>query len=109
MRHLVCTPPDSWAPEIELHWPSKPNALGARLPCAGEPHVGLRTVIPVGNCGRRGKCPVLGLAGVLRRDYQVRVLGFMLERSQRRVRDKQKQVYLEGCMLQSQNSDWLRK
>lgn len=102
-------PPDTWAPEIKLRQPSKPNALGARPPRAGEPH-GLRTVIPVGNRCRSGECPVLGLAGVLRRDHQVRVLGFVHERrSQERARGKQKPVYLEGCMLQRQNSEWLRK
>ena len=66
-------------------------------------------LIPVGNRCRSGECPVLGLAGVLRRDHQVRVLGFVHERSQERARGKQKPVYLEGCMLQRQNSDWLRK
>ena len=48
-----------------------------------------------GVCCKRGRCLVLGPAGVLRTEHQVRVLGSSQKRIQERARVKGKQVYLE--------------
>ena len=60
-------------------------------------------------CGRRGKCHVLGPAGTLRTDRQVKLLGFVQKRIQEWAKEKQKQVYLERYALHRQNADCLRK
>ena len=47
----ICFPQSCEIPVTKLHWPSKPDSLGARpvaRPPAWQPDVGLRTFTPVG-------------------------------------------------------------